>query len=75
MVTVAKLGFGVIKVTAKGVKLFVDTITDGGKTPDMRIDCGEGDYGPNSDEHVHFGNGDGQSVEEKSLISYWEQQI
>lgn len=59
MVTVAKLGLGAVVVTAKGVKLFADVVT--GKAPDFRIDEGESN-GPNSDTHVHFGNGAGQSV-------------
>ena len=60
MTTIVKLGFGTIKVGVKGVKLFVDAV--GGKTPDMRIDEGEGSSGSNSDTHVHFGDGEGQSI-------------
>jgi hypothetical protein len=60
MTTIVKLGLGTIKVGVKGVKLFVDAV--GGKTPDMRIDEGEGSNGPNSETHVHFGDGEGQSI-------------
>lgn len=61
MVTIAKLGFGVLKFTAKGVKLFVDTAISGGKIPEFRMDEGESS-GSNSDLHVHFGDSPGQSV-------------
>lgn len=59
MTTIVKLGFGIIKIGVKGVKLFVDTIE--GKAPDMRIDEGE-ISGPNSETHVHFGDGEGSPV-------------
>jgi hypothetical protein len=58
MVTTVKLGFGVIKLAWDGVRLFLD---DEHKTPDFRLDEGER-FGPNKDEHVHFGDGEGQSI-------------
>ena len=61
MTTIVKLGFGIIKVTAKGVKLFVDVAQ--GKAPDLRIDEGESS-GPNRETHSHFGDGEGSPVGE-----------
>ncbi len=61
MTPIVKLGFGVIKIGVKGIKLFVDCIE--GKAPDMRIDEGE-ISGPNLETHVHFGNGEGNPVGE-----------
>jgi hypothetical protein len=64
MTTVVKLGYGVVKVGVKGVKFFADVAT--GKAPDFRIDEGESN-GPNSDTHVHFGDGEGESIGEKGI--------
>jgi len=64
MVTVVKLGFGAIKVGVKGVKFFADVAS--GKAPDFRIDEGEFS-GPNSETHVHFGDGGGQSIGEEAI--------
>lgn len=64
MTTIVKLGYGTIKVGVKGVKFFADVAT--GKAPDFRID--EGEYnGPNSETHVHFGDGDGEFIGEKGI--------